>query len=119
MAMTKLAARRRRKRRIRVKVAGTSERPRLTIFRSNKHIYAQVVDDGGAKALVAVSDRGKGGQGLDGKNKVDRARSVGEALAEACRAKGINQVVFDRNGYKYHGRVSALAEGARKGGLDF
>jgi large subunit ribosomal protein L18 len=94
----------------------------LTVFRSNKHIYAQVVDDSGASsmALVSMSDLHKELAGeLKDKNKADRARAVGVALAKACQSKGVEQVVFDRNGYLYHGRVRALAEGAREGGLQF
>lgn len=122
MAIDKLKLHARRKRRIRKRISGDTERPRLTIFRSNKHIYAQVVDDSGAsgRSVAAVSDSSKALAGeLKDKNKVDRARAVGEALAKACKEKGVTQVVFDRNGYLYHGRVRALAEGAREGGLEF
>ncbi len=118
MAIDIRKTRERRKTRIRKKVSGTSERPRLTVFRSNKHIYAQIIDDRGSVSVATASDRGKAEAGLSG-SKVDRAKAVGEAIAKACLAKGIKQVVFDRNGYKYHGRVRALADGAREAGLDF
>jgi large subunit ribosomal protein L18 len=112
----KLEGRARRKLRIRKKVSGTTERPRLTVFRSNKQIYAQVVDDSNGSTLaVATSlkiDKAEA-------NKSQVAEQVGQAIAEACKGKGITQVVFDRNGYIYHGRVKALADGARKGGLEF
>ena len=112
----KLEGRARRKLRIRKKVSGTTERPRLTVFRSNKQIYAQVVDDSNGSTLaVATSlkiDKAEA-------NKSQVAEQVGAAIAEACKGKGITQVVFDRNGYIYHGRVKALADGARKGGLQF
>jgi len=101
--------------RIRKKISGTNERPRLTVFRSNKQIYAAVVDDVSGATLVTVGSKKLSAEG----NKSARAGAVGEAIAEACIGKGIKQVVFDRNGYIYHGRVKALAEGARKGGLEF
>ena len=122
MAIDKIKLHARRKRRIRKRISGDQDRPRLTVFRSNKHIYAQVVDDSGASAqsVATASDTAKAlVSDLKDLNKVDRARAVGEALAKACKAKGITQVVFDRNGYLYHGRVRALAEGARAGGLEF
>ena len=116
MTTTKLEGRARRKLRIRKKVEGTEVRPRLTVFRSNKQIYAQVVDDASGKTLAAAAslrlERPEGG-------KAAVAAAVGEAVAAICIERGIKQVVFDRNGYIYHGRVKALAEGARKGGLDF
>jgi large subunit ribosomal protein L18 len=116
MGTTKLEGRARRKLRIRKKVEGSTARPRLTVFRSNRQIYVQVVDDLTGKTLAAATSLGqKAGEG----GKAKSASAVGEALAQACIAKGIKQVVFDRNGYLYHGRVKALAEGARKGGLDF
>jgi large subunit ribosomal protein L18 len=107
----------RRKVRIRKKVNGTSERPRLSVFRSAKHIYAQVVDDTGGRTLVAASTVLKG-VGEDG-NKIERAKAVGAAVAKACLDKGIKAVVFDRNGFLYHGRIRALAESAREAGLSF
>jgi large subunit ribosomal protein L18 len=113
--MAKLVGRARRKLRIRKKISGSTERPRLTVFRSNKQIYASVVDDVTGTTLVTVGSKKLGAEG----NKSERAGAVGEAVAQACIGKGIKQVVFDRNGYIYHGRVKALAEGARKGGLEF
>ena len=111
----KIVGRERRKLRIRKKVNGTEERPRLTVFRSNKQIYASVVDDVSGNTLVTIGSTKPAGEG----NKSERAGQVGEAIAQACIGKGIKTVVFDRNGYIYHGRVKALAEGARKGGLEF
>lgn len=115
--MAKLVGRARRKMRIRKKISGTPERPRLTVFRSNKQIYAQVIDDVAGTTLASTGTFAldQGGEG----NKSARAEQVGEAIAAACIGKGIKQVVFDRNGYIYHGRVKALADGARKGGLEF
>src|SRR5262245_40089329 len=117
MAKTKLEGRMRRKQRIRKKVGGTGERPRLSVFRSNKQISAQVVDDMSVATLVTVTSLSlqKPAEG----GKVATASVVGEAVAAACLQKGIKQVVFDRSGYIYHGRVKALANGARKGGLSF
>ena len=111
------AQRLRRHRRIRAKVSGTPERPRLNVFRSEKHIYAQVIDDVNGVTLCSASTVEKGFEGL-GSNK-EAAKKVGMAVAERAKAKGINAVVFDRGGYIYHGRVQALAEGAREGGLEF
>lgn len=113
----KLQGRARRKLRIRKKVTGTTERPRLTVFRSNKQIYAQVVDDSKGATLASATSL-KIEKAPDA-NKSKLAEQVGEAIAVACKAKGITEVVFDRNGYIYHGRVKALADGARKGGLTF
>ena len=108
-----------RKQRVRRRVRGSAERPRLSVFRSNKHISAQVIDDDTAQTLVAATDLNLDStpeiEGMSG--KVARAKAVGLALAEAAKAKGIEAVVFDRSGYKYHGRVAALADGAREGGL--
>jgi large subunit ribosomal protein L18 len=117
MATNKNSGRLRRKKGIRNRINGSAERPRLTVFRSCKHIYAQVIDDDRAVSLVAASDLGKNAPGEG--TKRERAKAVGQAIAKACLEKGITQVVFDRNGYIYHGRVSALADGAREGGLDF
>ena len=111
------AQRLRRHRRIRAKVSGTPERPRLNVFRSEKHIYAQVIDDVNGVTLCSASTVEKGFEGL-GSNK-EAAKKVGMAVAERAKAKGIDTVVFDRGGYIYHGRVQALAEGAREGGLEF
>ncbi len=108
------------KRRIRKKIHGTPERPRLSVFRSNKHIYAQIIDDEAGHTLVAASTRSKElADQLEGKTKAEQARLVGKLLAEKAVKANITQVVFDRNGYKYHGRVKALADGAREGGLKF
>lgn len=104
----------RRSRHVRNRAQGTPERPRLTVFRSHKHIYAQVIDDESGKTLCAASSRDK----KYGGNK-DAAAAVGKAVAENAKAAGINKVAFDRGGYKYHGRVAALADAARKGGLEF
>lgn len=104
------------KRSIRNKITGTTARPRLTVFRSNMHIYAQVIDDTEGRTLVAASSLE---DGIAKGKPVDLSKSVGKLVAEKAAAAGINQVVFDRNGYRYHGRVQALAEGAREGGLQF
>ena len=107
----------RRRRRIRMKISGTAERPRLSVFRSNKHIYTQIIDDVRGHTLVETSSRA-----LDIKGSVktaDAAREVGKILAARARECGIETVAFDRGGYLYHGRVKALAEGAREGGLTF
>ncbi len=111
-------ARSRRKARIRKKVRGTPERPRLVVFRSHRHISAQVVDDLAGRTLCAASTEGLREQ-VAGLKKRDQARKVGEVVAARCREKGIESVVFDRNGYLYHGRVKALADGAREAGLKF
>lgn len=120
MAKTKEQARIKRKLSIRQRIHGTSERPRLTVFRSAKHIYAQVIDDTNASSLAAVSTLTKTlAEALEGKSKQEAAKVVGAAIAGACKDKGITKVVFDRNGYAYHGRVSALANAAREAGLEF
>lgn len=111
------AQRLKRHKRVRAKVFGTPERPRLNVFRSEKNIYAQVIDDVAGNTLVAASTLDKEIEG-NGGNKT-AARAVGKLVAERCKAKGIDTVVFDRGGYLYHGRVKALAEGARKAGLEF
>jgi large subunit ribosomal protein L18 len=116
--MAKIEGRARRKLRIRKKISGTGARPRLTVFRSNKQIYAQVVDDVAGSTLAEAHSL-KLERGTDDVNKSSLAGQVGEAIAQLCLGKGIKQVVFDRNGYIYHGRVKALADGARKGGLEF
>jgi large subunit ribosomal protein L18 len=118
--MTKLTtrdARTRRRRRVRSKVSGTAERPRLAVFRSNLGIYAQLVDDLEGKTLASASWKGlpKSSKGT----KTEQAAEVGKLLAEAAKKAGISACVFDRAGYLYHGRVKALAEGAREGGLEF
>jgi large subunit ribosomal protein L18 len=110
------ALRRKRHARIRLRLAGAAERPRLSVFRSAKHIYAQVIDDTTGRTLAAASSLEPSIAG--GPGKVDAARSVGKAVAERAKAAGVKAVVLDRGGYQYHGRVRSLAEGAREGGLD-
>ncbi|ADH64732.1 MAG: 50S ribosomal protein L18 [Deinococcota bacterium] len=112
--MSKLTAFDRRKHRVRNRVRNAG-RPRLSVFRSLQHIYAQIIDDTRGVTLAAASSKALGLSG----NKTEVAKKVGQAVAEAAKAKGITQVVFDRGSYKYHGRVKALAEGAREGGLEF
>jgi large subunit ribosomal protein L18 len=109
-------ARAKRHRRIRGRMAGSSERPRVSVFRSNKAIYAQIVDDAGGRTLATARSAEVEAAGLD---KSGVARRVGVLLAERAKQQGIETVVFDRSGYLYHGRVKALAEGAREGGLRF
>jgi large subunit ribosomal protein L18 len=116
----KIVGRERRKLRIRKKVTGTQERPRLTVFRSAKHIYAQVIDDAAGTTLAHASTLSKDLRGtLEEDNKVAAAKKVGALIAKICKTKQIGKVVFDRNGYAYHGRVSALAQAARDAGLEF
>ena len=110
-------ARLKRHKRVRAKISGTAARPRLAVYRSNAHISAQVIDDVAGVTLVSASTHEKDFQG-NGGNKV-AARAVGKLLAERANAKGITEVVFDRGGYLYHGRVSELADGARESGLKF
>ncbi len=112
----KNVARLRRHRRVRGKISGTAECPRLCVFRSSKHIYAQVIDDVSGSTLASASSLDKG-FGANGGN-ADAAAKVGKAVAERALAKGIKKVVFDRGGFVYHGRVKALADGAREGGLE-
>ena len=113
----KNAQRLKRHRRVRGKISGTAERPRLAVYRSNAHIYAQIIDDVKGVTLVAASSTEKGFDGI-GSNK-EAAKKVGQMIAEKALAAGISEVVFDRGGYIYHGRVSELAAGAREGGLKF
>jgi large subunit ribosomal protein L18 len=110
--------RKRRHLRVRKKVVGTKERPRLVIFRSLKHIYAHLVDDGESRVLMGMADSSEGVT-PEKSGKVAKGFAVGEALAKKAKEAGIAKVVFDRAGYAYHGRVKAVAEGARKGGLEF
>jgi len=117
MAGKKLSRRERIKKGIRKRMAGTAERPRLSVFRSNKGIYAQIVDDSTGRTLAAASSMSKD-FAVTG-TKVEQSLAVGKILAEKAVAAGISKVVFDRNGYLYHGRVKSLADGAREGGLDF
>lgn len=116
----KRLARLKRKKRIRKTLSGTAEKPRICVFRSSKHIYAQLVDDVAGKTLVAASSLDKIlKEKPEFDNKVSTANFVGELLAERALAKGIKKAVFDRNGFLYHGRIKAVSEGARKGGLAF
>jgi large subunit ribosomal protein L18 len=116
----RIVGRERRKLRIRKKVSGTLERPRLSVFRSAKHIYAQVVDDVSGKTLAYASTLSKDIKGtLEEDNKTAAAKKVGALIARICKDRQIGRVVFDRNGYLYHGRVRALAEAAREAGLEF
>ena len=112
-------ARQRRHRRIRVALSGTAQRPRLNVFRSLQHIYAQLIDDVNGNTLVAASTNEPSARSAATGSKSERARAVGTAIAERAREKGISAVVFDRGGYLYHGRVKALADAARSAGLDF
>ncbi len=114
---TRSEMRKRRHRRVRSKITGTTDRPRLNVFRSINQIYAQLIDDGQGHSIVSASS-------LDADlkadvSRVEKARLVGELLGERAKKSGVNQVVFDRGGYRYHGRVKALAEAARKAGLEF
>lgn len=128
MASTSLSARRkardryrsrvRRHRRVRKRAFGDPGRPRLSVFRSSKHIYAQVIDDVSATTLAAASTLDPGLRDREG-TKTEAAKHVGQLLAERAKAAGVDEVTFDRGGYKYHGRVAALADGAREGGLRF
>jgi large subunit ribosomal protein L18 len=111
-------SRARRKLRIRKKISGSAARPRVSVFRSAKHIYAQAIDDGQGATLATASTLTEGLDKLEG-TKSEDAKAVGQAIAKALLAQGISEVVFDRNGYLYHGRVKALAEGAREAGLKF
>jgi large subunit ribosomal protein L18 len=114
---TGIEARARRKARIRKKVFGTTERPRMSVFRSNSNIYVQVIDDTSGATLACASTLATPVEGHAG--NIAAAKVIGAKIAEVAKAAGISQVVFDRNGYKYHGRVKALADAAREGGLDF
>ena len=111
---TRAEKRSRRHMRVRQRVAGTSERPRLAVFRSLKHIYAQLVDDVAQRTLMTVSS-----QSIGAGKKSEKSAQVGKTIAAKAKAAGITRVVFDRAGYKYHGRVKAVADGAREGGLEF
>ena len=116
----KMAARLKRKQRIRTKISGNGERPRLSVFRSGRHIYAQIIDDSLGHTLAAASTLSREiREKLAGLKKTQAAQKVGRLLAAKAREKGINQVVFDRNGFLYHGRVKAVAESCREHGLVF
>lgn len=116
-----LSPRKRRHVRVRARVSGTQMRPRLNVFRSSAHIYAQVIDDTAGHTLVSASDLEQEiiDRAGEGANKTVRAKAVGEVVAERAKAAGIGAVVFDRGGFLYHGRVRAVADGAREGGLEF
>jgi large subunit ribosomal protein L18 len=117
-APSRTAARRKRHERLRLRVAGSTVKPRLAVFRSLNQIYAQVIDDSAGKTLASASSLEAGVRKSKG-NKTDHAKSVGKLLAERAKDAGVKQVVFDRAGYRYHGRVRALADAAREAGLDF
>ncbi len=104
--------------RVRAKIKGTAKVPRVSVFRSNRHVFAQLIDDGAGKTIVSSIVKSKGKSTIKG-DKTEIASAVGEMLAKKAKDAGISQAVFDRGGYKYHGRVKALAEGLRKGGLNF
>src|SRR4029079_16476000 len=119
MAM-KITGRERRRLRIRSKISGTSERPRLSVFRSARHIYVQVIDDVGGRTLATASTLSPDLKStLDNDSKTDAAKKVGALIARICLEKQVDKVVYDRNGYLYHGRVKALADAAREAGLEF
>ena len=119
-AVTRWDKRRARHLRVRTRVKGIPERPRLSVFRSLRRIYAQVIDDVAGRTLAAASSfEGKGARQYNGMTKTQVAREVGAELAQRARAAGVTRVVFDRGGYKFHGRVKALAEAVREGGLEF
>jgi large subunit ribosomal protein L18 len=119
MALTKLEKRTRIKMRIRKKINGTADIPRIAVYRSNKQIYVQVVDDLNKVTLLSASSNEKEIADKTGIKKTEQAKLVGKLLASKCKEKGIENVVFDRSGYKYHGRVKSLADAAREGGLKF
>ncbi len=115
-----LSPRKRRHLRVRAKLSGTAARPRLNVFRSSAHMYAQLIDDTTGHTLVSASSIEPAvRQEMAGKSKTERASAVGELIGNRAKAAGVEQVVFDRGGFKYHGRVKALAEGAREAGLKF
>lgn len=115
MALNKVEKRNRIKRRVRGKISGSAELPRLSVYKSNKEIYAQLIDDKDGKTLASASSRSLNAKGT----KVEISAEVGKAIAEKAKTAGIQNIVFDRNGFVYHGRVKALADGAREGGLKF
>jgi len=114
--ITNRQRRQRRRYRVRAKVAGTAERPRLSVYRSNRGVFAQLIDDVDGRTLAAANWTESGLKGLRG---TEQAKKAGELLAERAKKAGVERCVFDRSGYRYHGRVKALAEGAREGGLEF
>lgn len=118
MALTKLERRKRISLRIRKKIKGTADKPRLAVFRSNKQIYVQLIDDVSRVTLLSASSKEKDVEGASG-NGIVQAAGVGKLIAARCKEKGIENVIFDRGGYNYHGRVKSLADAAREGGLKF
>jgi large subunit ribosomal protein L18 len=116
---TRGAARRKRHERIRLQVEGTAVRPRLAVFRSLNHIYAQVIDDASGKTLAAASSVEKELRGSKGTSKTDEAKVIGRLVAERAKSAGVERVVFDRAGFRYHGRIKSLADAAREAGLEF
>jgi large subunit ribosomal protein L18 len=119
MALSKTEKREKIKLRIRKRINGTHEKPRVSVYRSNKQIYVQAIDDVNGVTLASASSREKEFASVAGKKKSEIAAMVGKHFASACKEKGIENVVFDRSGYQYHGRVKSLADGAREGGLKF
>ena len=119
MALTKLERRKRIRNRIRKRISGTATHPRLSVFRSNKQIYAQIIDDQEGRTLVSASSLEKSIAGKKEITKIEQAKLVGKLIAEKAIKAGISNVIFDRGGYLYHGRVKSLAEAAREGGLKF
>jgi large subunit ribosomal protein L18 len=119
MATNREESRERRRRRVRAKVAGTPSRPRLNVFRSLQHIYVQLIDDEAGNTIASASSLDNEIRSQSGLKKSDQATAVGKLLAQRARERSITQVVFDRAGYRYHGRIKAVAEGARAGGLEF
>lgn len=117
MATKKVEARARRHRRVRKKVRGTAERPRLSVFRSSRHVYAQVIDDVGGRTIASASTMEKDVRGAAA--TVDTAKAVGKRVGERAKAAGVERVVFDRGSFRYHGRVAGIADGAREAGLEF
>ena len=115
MTLTKVRSRKRRHARVRKKVVGTAEKPRLAVFRSNRHIYAQLIDDMQGRTIVSASSLKDG----NGDNPKEAAKAVGAAVATRAKEAGVTQATFDRGGFMYHGRVQALADAAREGGLEF
>jgi large subunit ribosomal protein L18 len=115
----KVTARKKRVQRIRAKISGTAERPRMCVYRSNRHIYVQLIDDVDRKTLVAISTDAREFDGEEYEDKCAQAKKIGLLIAGKAKTVGIEKVVFDRSGYLYHGRIKALSNGAREGGLEF
>lgn len=117
---TKTSRRSKIRKRVRSKISGSADKPRLSVFKSSKHVYAQLIDDQSGNTITAASTVSKNlKRNLGDMPKVEKAEAIGESIAKSAQEKGITKVVFDRSGYKYHGIVKSLAEGARKGGLQF